>query len=69
MLNVAFVGWRGMVGSVLMERMLAAGYATFAWDKPGTGKSTGRIDGSRVTEQRARIDLLLNRGADPGQAS
>ena len=23
MLNVGFVGWRGMVGSVLMERMLA----------------------------------------------
>lgn len=47
----------GVTYPPLMERMLAAGYATFAWDKPGTGKSTGRIDGSRVTEQRARIVL------------
>jgi pimeloyl-ACP methyl ester carboxylesterase len=41
----------------IMERMLRSGYATFAWDKPGTGDSTGQIDRSRLGEQRARIVL------------
>jgi pimeloyl-ACP methyl ester carboxylesterase len=41
----------------IMERMLRAGYATFAWDKPGTGESTGEIDRSRLIEQRAGIVL------------
>jgi pimeloyl-ACP methyl ester carboxylesterase len=40
-----------------MERMERAGYATFAWDKPGTGESTGQIDGSRLGEQRTQIVL------------
>jgi pimeloyl-ACP methyl ester carboxylesterase len=40
-----------------MERMERAGYATFAWDKPGTGESTGQIDRSRLGEQRAQIVL------------
>ncbi|NIO28655.1 MAG: alpha/beta fold hydrolase [Candidatus Latescibacteria bacterium] len=39
----------------LQERMLQAGYATFAWDKPGTGESRGEIDRSRLVEQRAQI--------------
>lgn len=47
----------GVTYPPIMERMLRAGYATFAWDKPGTGESTGELDGSRVTEQRARIVL------------
>jgi pimeloyl-ACP methyl ester carboxylesterase len=47
----------GVTYPPIMERILAAGYATFAWDKPGTGESTGRIDGNRVTEQRAKIVL------------
>jgi pimeloyl-ACP methyl ester carboxylesterase len=47
----------GVTYPPIMERMLAAGYATFAWDKPGTGASTGEIDRSRVTEQRSRIVL------------
>ncbi|MFH1765893.1 MAG: alpha/beta fold hydrolase [Gemmatimonadota bacterium] len=58
----------GVTYPPLMERMLAAGYATFAWDKPGTGESTGQIEGSRVTEQRAHIVLdaivALKRRAD-----
>jgi pimeloyl-ACP methyl ester carboxylesterase len=37
-----------------MER---AGYATFAWDKPGTGESTGEIDRSRLGVQRSQIVL------------
>lgn len=41
----------------IMERMLRAGYATFAWDKPGSGKSTGQLDSSRVVELRAQIVL------------
>ena len=41
----------------IMERMLRAGYATFAWDKPGSGKSTGEIDRSRLQEQRTQILL------------
>jgi pimeloyl-ACP methyl ester carboxylesterase len=41
----------------IMKRMLSVGYATFAWDKPGSGKSKGRIDRSRLQEQRAQIVL------------
>jgi len=41
----------------IMERMLRSGYATFAWDKPGSGESTGQLDHSRVVEQRAQIVL------------
>ncbi|MFC1791354.1 alpha/beta hydrolase family protein, partial [Gemmatimonadota bacterium] len=47
----------GVTYPPIMERMLRAGFATFAWDKPGTGESTGEIDRSRLTEQRARIVL------------
>ncbi len=41
----------------IMERMLRTGYATFAWDKPGTGESTGEIDRSIMIDQRAQIVL------------
>ncbi len=41
----------------LMEIMLSAGYATFAWDKPGTGASSGQLDESRLIEQRSQIVL------------
>jgi len=41
----------------VMERMLRAGYATFAWDKPGTGESTGTIDRRQLIKQRAQIVL------------
>ncbi|MDH5468515.1 MAG: alpha/beta fold hydrolase [Candidatus Aminicenantes bacterium] len=41
----------------IMACMMRAGYATFAWDKPGTGESTGHIDRSRLFEQRSRIVL------------
>ena len=41
----------------IIERMFRSGYATFAWDKPGSGESTGQLDHSRVVEQRAQIVL------------
>lgn len=41
----------------IMSRMLRAGFAVFAWDKPGTGESTGQIDRSRLVKQRAQIVL------------
>ena len=47
----------GVTYPPIMERMLRAGYATFAWDKPGTGESTGEIDRSRLQHQRAQIVL------------
>jgi pimeloyl-ACP methyl ester carboxylesterase len=62
----------GVTYPPIMERMHRAGYATLAWDKPGTGASTGPIDAGRVVEQRAQIVLdaiaLLRRrpDIDPG---
>jgi len=47
----------GVTYPPIMERMLCAGYATFSWDKPGTGESTGQIDRSRLLEQRSQIVL------------
>ena len=47
----------GVTYPPIMERMHRAGYATFAWDKPGTGESTGRIDRRRLQEQRTQIVL------------
>jgi pimeloyl-ACP methyl ester carboxylesterase len=41
----------------IMERMLRAGYATFAWDKPGTGESTGEFERGRLFEQRTKVVL------------
>lgn len=45
----------GVTYPPIMKRMLRAGYATFAWDKPGTGESTGEIDRGRLLEQRSQI--------------
>ncbi|UCH63928.1 MAG: alpha/beta fold hydrolase [Fidelibacterota bacterium] len=47
----------GVTYPPIMDRMLGAGYATFAWDKPGTGESTGQIDRNRLLEQRSQIVL------------
>ena len=40
-----------------MERMLKAGYATFAWDKPGTGASTGEFSRKGLFDERTQIVL------------
>jgi alpha-beta hydrolase superfamily lysophospholipase len=37
--------------------MLQAGFATFAWDKPGTGESTGELSEPNLRHQRAQILL------------
>jgi pimeloyl-ACP methyl ester carboxylesterase len=47
----------GVTYPPIMARMWRAGYATFAWDKPGTGESTGEIDRSRLQHERAQIVL------------
>jgi pimeloyl-ACP methyl ester carboxylesterase len=47
----------GVTYPPIMERMKRAGYATFAWDKPGTGESTGKINRRRLGEERAQIVL------------
>jgi pimeloyl-ACP methyl ester carboxylesterase len=41
----------------IIERMLRAGYATFSWDKPGTGESTGELREPTLRHQRAQIVL------------
>jgi len=41
----------------IIERMLRAGYATFSWDKPGTGESTGQFNDQTLRHQRAQIVL------------
>jgi hypothetical protein len=41
----------------IMERMLQAGFATFAWDKPGTGESTGELTEPNLRHERAQILL------------
>ena len=39
------------------ERMWRAGYATFVWDKPGSGESRGKFEEKQLLHQRARILL------------
>jgi hypothetical protein len=39
----------------ITERFLRAGYAVFAWDKPGTGESMGELDPRHVFSERATI--------------
>lgn len=41
----------------IMERMRRAGYATFSWDKPGNGESTGQLREPYLRHQRAQIVL------------
>ena len=45
-------GWMSIPGLVLQ-----AGYATFIWDAPGLGESTGHYDDARIIDQRAGILL------------
>ncbi len=38
-----------------IQRFLRNGYAVFSWDKPGSGESTGELDGEYELSQRAAI--------------
>ena len=44
----------------IMERMLQAGFATFAWDKPGTGESTPELDERDPSLRHQRAQILLD---------
>ena len=44
----------------IMERILHAGFATFAWDKPGTGESTGNLSDSDPNLRHKRAQILLD---------
>jgi len=48
---------RTMLGIYLpiMERMLRAGYASFSWDNPGVGESTGTTNRGQIIQQQAQI--------------
>ncbi len=43
--------------SKLKDTMLRAGYAVFMWDKPGFGKSTGKLNDQKRLAERASILL------------
>ncbi len=66
---------RTMFGMYLpiMERMQRAGYATFSWDNPGAGESTGTTNRQQITEQQAKIvsdaidAMKAIPGIDPGR--
>jgi uncharacterized protein len=44
----------------IMERMLQAGFATFAWDKPGTGESTPKLNEGDPNLRHERAQILLD---------
>ena len=71
MLDVGFVGWRGLVGSVLLERMRGEGdfagiapafYSTSSPGGPGPdglGFDSGRLGGARDVGALARHDVIV----------
>ena len=71
MLDVGFVGWRGMVGSVLLERMREEGdfagiapafYSTSSPGAPGPdglGFDTGRLGDAHDADALARHDVIV----------
>ncbi len=62
MLNVGFIGWRGMVGSVLMERMLAEndfqGFAPVFFTTSQAGQAGPANLGGKPLEDAMNIDRL-----------
>jgi aspartate-semialdehyde dehydrogenase len=71
MLSVGFIGWRGMVGSVLMERMIAekdfAGYTPVFFSTsqaggkgPDAGGGTGTLLDAYNIRQLAAQDILVS---------
>ncbi len=71
MLKVGFIGWRGMVGSVLMERMLAEsdfqGYepvffttSQVGQDGPDVGMGTQPLEDAMNIDRLAEMDIILS---------
>jgi len=71
MLQVGFIGWRGMVGSVLMERMLAENdfqgfkpvfFTTSQVGEPGpdVGAGSTPLEDARNIERLAEMDIILS---------
>ncbi len=62
MLKVGFIGWRGMVGSVLMERMIAEndfqGFSPVFFTTSQAGQAGPMISGGKPLEDAANIDRL-----------
>lgn len=70
MLNIGFVGWRGMVGSVLMERMLAekdfAGFSPTFYSTsqagqpaPAVGLDAPPVQDANDTQSLSRQDVIV----------
>ncbi|MFH1985309.1 MAG: aspartate-semialdehyde dehydrogenase [Pseudomonadota bacterium] len=70
-IRVGFVGWRGMVGSVLMERMLAendfAGFETFFFSTsqagqpgPDIGKDAPLVEDAHDVKRLAQMDIIVS---------
>jgi aspartate-semialdehyde dehydrogenase len=71
MLKVGFVGWRGMVGSVLMDRMLAEGdfngieaifftTSQIGQDGPDTGAGAKPLADAMNIEHLAEMDIIVS---------
>jgi aspartate-semialdehyde dehydrogenase len=62
MLQVGFIGWRGMVGSVLMERMVAEndfqGFSPVFFTTSQAGLPGPKIGGAQTLEDAMNIDRL-----------
>ena len=69
--RVAFVGWRGMVGSVLMDRMQAEndfnGFEPFFFstsqagqDGPHIGRSASPVEDAMETSRLAEMDIIVS---------
>ena len=71
MLNVGFIGWRGMVGSVLMERMRAEGdfqgfepvfftTSQVGQDGPDLGNGANPLEDAMNLKRLAEMDIILS---------
>jgi aspartate-semialdehyde dehydrogenase len=71
MLKVGFIGWRGMVGSVLMERMVAEkdfnGFTPFFFTTsqvgeqgPDVGFGTASLEDATNIDRLAEMDIILS---------
>lgn len=71
MLKVGFVGWRGMVGSVLMERMIAENdfediesffftTSQTGQDGPNVGKGVAPLEDALDIEKLSQMDVILS---------